>query len=610
MSKPSRFSQHSRREQRGVVLLSLILIVVAAASYVLIRGLNEASQNRAATNQVNTRAVLKEAKAALIGYSVSYPDIDGHASDKGPGRLPCPDYEYQGASDPIGSADSCSLGAGTETGLLPFLTIDTNEMFDASGARLWYAVSDNHRANAGGVINSDTPGTLVVDGDADIVAVIIAPGAALSGQNRSTDDTDDQYDMAQFLEGENATSGDDVFTGVRSQYNNDELITITRSELMAAAENRVLTTVRNALDQYFVDPDGDDTSGFDPDCPPGLPDCDDGYPWLAAFSNPSTSDFTASAGVREGHLPVVAFGRPFSATLDFQWDIPLDGTYTKSPGAVFDPNNNCARQSSCDITGGGLMTPTSIGAGGATCTWKGRNVIDCATIEIVDLGGGEQLEREYRFEFEGITTALIPPTASDRRQLNYLITGAIPTGVTLARITLTDNKRLSGGGIEPSGTISLELASADAVNSLSFRGIPLDLEIDHDDKLYPASAASGESTSPGELPAWFFEDEWHHLVVVSYAAAEEPGDPDADCSVDTSCLTLSWDRAGHKPDNDITGVRGIAVIAGPDLSSARPSATLADYFEDQNASPGDDRFARIDGVTTFNDQLRILNPND
>ena len=60
----------------------------------------------------------------------------------------------------------------------------------------------------------------------------------------------------------------------------------------------------------------------------------------------------------------------------YQWDIPLDGTYSKSPGAVFDPNNNCARQSSCDITGGGLtenlprVLPETLGAEIDLSAWE------------------------------------------------------------------------------------------------------------------------------------------------------------------------------------------------------------------------------------------------
>lgn len=602
----ARHASHPRR-QDGVVLLSLILVIVAAASYVLVRGLNDASQNRTATNQQSTRTVLKEAKAALIGYSISYPDK--HGGDKGPGRLPCPDYAYQGTSDPVGSADSCSLGAGTETGLLPFLTIDTNEMFDASGARLWYAVSDNHRANAAGAVNSDTPGTLDIDGTDDIVALIIAPGAALSGQNRNIESLTDQYAITEYLEGENASKGDNKFTKLTGQYVNDAVITISRGELMAAAENRVLSTVSNALNQYFNDPDGDDAANIDPDCAPSTPACDDAYPWLSNFTNPLSSDYQSVVGSREGRLPIITFGAPFSTNLNFSWDIPSDGVYTNT--SSYDPNNNCARLTAC-VVEPGVSMPGAVGTTGASCTWWGRHKIDCVSVETVNLVSGDQLEREYQFEFTGISTTLSPPTAGASRQLNFLLSNArIPPGVTAATITLRDNFIPAGGGTPvPSGEVSLTLSPEDEVTLLSLQGIRFDLEIDHDNVFYGTTPAPDESTSPGELPAWFFEDQWHHLVLVAYAAAEQAGDLDADCTLDSSCLSVSWEREGHKPDVNLTNVRGVVISAGPDLSGARPSANLSDYFEGQNASANDDNFARIDDSATFNDRIRELDPNE
>ena len=597
--------------QHGVVILSLMLIVIAATSFVLLKGLNKATNNAVGFNESSTRNVLNEAKAVLIGYAVSYPEK--HVSAAGPGRLPCPDYAYQGATDPVGSADSCSLGAGTETGLFPYRTLDANEMFDGSGARLWYAVSDNHRAGTGGSVNSDTEGSLSVDALNDVVAVIIAPGPALGGQDRSVDAVADQYDLSQYLEGENASTGDNLFTKVKTQYANDEVVTITRAELMEATENRVLNTVSNALRHYYNDPDGDDAAAIDPDCAVTEPQCDNSFPWLSLFTNPSASDFTSSVGATEGHLPVIVNGQIISTNLNFDWDVPSDGTYTNT--STFDPNNNCARTALCDV-GGGVTTSLPIGDSGATCTWQGMHKINCNTVELIDLGGGDQLEREYIFEFDGITLSIEPPTAAAGRTLNYVLNDApdparIPP-LSLARITLNDNYLPAGGGSVDSGSVTLELAPGDEVNLISFRGIRFELEIDHDSVIYPATATATQSVSPGELPAWFFDNQWHHLIVISYAEVERPGDLDDDCTIDPdgSCLSLQWDREGNKQDNTLTDLRAVAIAAGSDLSGSRPSATLADYFENQNATIGDGIFARIDGSTTFNDQVRILDPDD
>lgn len=591
--------------QTGVVLLSLMLVVLAAASYILLKGLNEGARKTVGYDQGSTHAVLKEAKAALIGYAVSYPDKRDGA--KGPGRLPCPDYEYQGASDPVGSADSCSLGAGTETGLFPFHTLDSNEMFDASGARLWYAVSDNHRSNAGGVVNSDTPGAFSVDADTDVVAIIIAPGAALGAQVRDTSSILAQYEIANYLELENASTGDNLFTKIRSADINDQVMTITRGELMSVVENRVLSTVANALDRYFQDPDNDDIANVDPDCPAAQPQCDNGYPWLSPFSNPATSDFQASVGVREGHIPVVVNGRPFATRLNFDWDIPVDGTYANT--STFDPSNQCARKALCDV-GGGVMTQLPIGDGGAICTWAGVRSLNCSTVEIIDLGGGDRLEREYIFEFTGIPMTIDSADAVTTRNLDYIINnGELPDSVTLAKITLNDNKLLAGGGSLASGSASLTLARGDAVTLLALRDISFDLEVDADNKIYPAPPIDEDSTSPGELPEWFFEDEWHQLTLVSYAQAEQPGDLAANCSLTANCLEISWQRRGSLPNETLTDVRGAVIVAGRELASTRPNGNPGSYFEGENATFGDNKFDKFELDANFNDQIKVLDPD-
>ena len=74
--------------QRGVVILTLILIVLSASSFVMLKALN-ANTLRRAQIDTETNQALMEAKRALIGYAVAYKDPAN--PDKGPGHLPCPD---------------------------------------------------------------------------------------------------------------------------------------------------------------------------------------------------------------------------------------------------------------------------------------------------------------------------------------------------------------------------------------------------------------------------------------------------------------------------------------------------------------------------------------
>ncbi|MCZ6894408.1 MAG: hypothetical protein O7H40_10240, partial [Gammaproteobacteria bacterium] len=89
--------------QRGFVVLTLILIVLSASSFVMLKALNE-STVRQARHDTETKQALMLAKSALMGYALAYPDgPGGHPMAKGPGYLPCPDHVAAGTP---GSADN------------------------------------------------------------------------------------------------------------------------------------------------------------------------------------------------------------------------------------------------------------------------------------------------------------------------------------------------------------------------------------------------------------------------------------------------------------------------------------------------------------------------
>ena len=185
----------AQRKQQGVVLLTLMLIIMAAGSFVLLKALNVAVSN-SGYDESATRAALMQAKLALIGYAVNDP-----AANLGPGRLPCPDLSGDGAA-----VGSCSLGgANPTTGWLPYATIGNGRITDSTGADLWFAVADAHRYFLTTPIKSDTGDTtddISVDGEDDILAITIAPGPPLTGQDRNPGAA-----IADFLEGDNASLG-------------------------------------------------------------------------------------------------------------------------------------------------------------------------------------------------------------------------------------------------------------------------------------------------------------------------------------------------------------------------------------------------------------------
>jgi hypothetical protein len=255
--------------QEGAVLLLFALILLIGSAYTLVVNLNS-DTNFYTRQSKETQESLRLAKQALIAYALNFPEIDATSgTDKinGPGYLPCPDINNNGSA-----GGTCSFsGTNTTIGRLPYKGLEVSDLRDSSGARLWYALSDNYRNSAGlEPLNSETPGQLTVDGNSDIVAVIIAPGAPIGNQNRDPSDTTIATEIANYLETEN-NDLDLSFISIDPSSTdftdfNDRLISITRQELMEQVEKRVLGEAKTALAAYKS------TAGA--------------YPWLSPFADP------------------------------------------------------------------------------------------------------------------------------------------------------------------------------------------------------------------------------------------------------------------------------------------------------------------------------------
>ncbi len=254
--------------QAGVALLAMLLLVLTAASYLLLNKLNGHTNRfvRAADSQ----RALKQAKQALLAYAMNYPELHNKQL-KGPGFLPCPDQDNDGQSDPGGCSSS---GRQASIGRLPFRLLGIEDVRDSHGERLWYVVSNNfiNRQSDYTIINSETPGLLSMAGVDDIVVIIIAPGAPVAGQTERAR-PGNINSSAYYLE-HRLAAGDALFGRmdvVAAAESNDQLITITRAELMAMVGRRVLSEVRHALQDYTA------AGG----------DVHYAYPWLVPFADPN-----------------------------------------------------------------------------------------------------------------------------------------------------------------------------------------------------------------------------------------------------------------------------------------------------------------------------------
>jgi hypothetical protein len=282
-----------RFKQNGAALILITFIIALAAIYIALHSLTpeklKAEQNK------KTYFALNEAKKALISWSISHPSH--------PGQMPFPDRGtgggYDGKSD-CNPPNNNPLQYSFLIGQLPIygqtnpcadLTTGVGGDFqDASGNRLWYAVSRNlirkyetdplNTNPINPIINPnvidnpiypwlkvlDRNGVLISD---RIAAVIIAPGDPIIGQNRTLispasefldtfkigantySNADYTKPDEDFVIGEDSRNVSDLdVTFVKPYYFNDKLVYITIDELMDALNSRAAAEASNLLSQY------------------------------------------------------------------------------------------------------------------------------------------------------------------------------------------------------------------------------------------------------------------------------------------------------------------------------------------------------------------------
>jgi len=265
-----------RTAQAGYALILMVLALMGVGGVVLAgftQGVKVESEHE---RYLHNQRILREAKQALLQYAYDYPQL-GPGQNDGPGRLPCPDTDNDGDENYV------PICGGNIVGRFPWgdSALNFYDARDASGERLWYAVSPNFGRGPGSIINSasiggitveDRSGAMLHDGTATIpaggvAAVIIAPGAPIDRngtlQVRGTDDEKKDEvnyldlfgtrDNAVFVNGNpnGFVTGPilDVVTG--DLLVNDQMIVITAAEVIAMAEKATLQAYRKAILDYL-----------------------------------------------------------------------------------------------------------------------------------------------------------------------------------------------------------------------------------------------------------------------------------------------------------------------------------------------------------------------
>lgn len=223
-----RFSRLSAR-QRGVALLVLMLLIfLAATTWMLGQSGATGARNRA---DEATAIAMAQAKEALIGRAA----ID----DNRPGSLPCPALDENGVS-PLLIGNDCP----SYIGRLPWKTLRVGDLRDSAGQPLWYALAPALRDDdSAQPINSQQPVDLTLDGAPNIAAIIISAGVPLANQNGRPGNA-----VADYLDGSNNDGDSAYVSGPPSPNFNDRVVAITREEIFLSVSQRVLAEVRGPND--------------------------------------------------------------------------------------------------------------------------------------------------------------------------------------------------------------------------------------------------------------------------------------------------------------------------------------------------------------------------
>ncbi|MBI2308727.1 MAG: hypothetical protein HYU78_15670 [Rhodocyclales bacterium] len=245
---------HSRQlrqriRQRGAVLL-LFMLVGLILGVGLFLDFSPAA-DRTGRNALTTDA-LAQAKAALIGYALTYRDTHPNESY---GYLPCPDTNNNGeAEGKCGDKDVSVIGR------LPWKTLGLPPLRDGSGECLWYAVSgvaknSNPKTD---IYNWDTVGQFIIQDKsgnmlagatphAQPLAIIFAAGPPLDTRARigaGGNECGGSNDAADYLDGVGAldtgittvtlATADSLSDGT----NNDRAVWITSQEIFGPIKRR------------------------------------------------------------------------------------------------------------------------------------------------------------------------------------------------------------------------------------------------------------------------------------------------------------------------------------------------------------------------------------
>lgn len=539
-------------------MIMVLTFMALVGSYFIASGLSRTSVEVTIEQDRRSLQAMQEAKAALIAYAASKAWGTDGANDQ-PGALPCPAANDQGTA-----GSSCSATASTRVGRFPWKTIGTSDLRDGSGEILWYALSANFRQASGTtVINSDTAGTLTITGStpaSNIVAIIIAPGRALDGQDRSVNS------IGNYLESTNATNTDTFVTGQTSLTFNDKMVLVTQADLMAVVEpavaSRIERDIKPYIEEYYsVDTNNQGWSAF---------------PYPAAFANPTPG--TSGTGTNRAQSSFIGDTTQTSGLLP----ISGSGTYSWTAGS-----------GSVTLTGGIAGSISSVTCITSGTSWRCTFTINprdswavCITNRYCMINPSFRVTGSIGAD-AGKTFADLPSAAS----VTLTSTGGASRAMSSAIIS---------GGLSATGTGTVNFDATHSYSRYSNSSFTRVLRA-----TIPVVTSNPISSSSDTTSGWFIKNEWFRQTYYAVAPGYLPGGGSS-CTAGTNCLTVNNLPSSYATAND---KRAVLIFAGRALTGSRPSSSLADYLEGENQSPSDRIFThRFGSSATLNDYAIVIAP--
>ena len=373
--------------QRGVVLMLVLLsmLMVGGTVFLIAIGNSANQQSRTTPETLEKLDVLKNARDALLGYSIAL-----NAGGSRPGQMPRPDHANDGNYD--GNADDVCMtsadltgatilsGAGMSVtnlrcvGRLPWNTLsvqlpDTSAQ-DSTGVVPWYVVSQNladfsfcmkvlNPTTAAGAVTTFAgcpvtagpawPWIKVCDASGKVISdrvaiVLIAPGVPIQTEGRMQARPAISADPRNFMDAvptptgwaslpaasrcntfDNGNLSNEFIMADVSVSFNDRLTYITIDELMESVERRVATDAREAMITYKT------LVGT--------------YPWLAPLVNPAAqtqantstpaafavNSNLALAGTMSGLLPFQSNNQEMRFMTELTWNVVTSTADTTNP---------------------------------------------------------------------------------------------------------------------------------------------------------------------------------------------------------------------------------------------------------------------------------------